>query len=88
MASTPAPSPNQVATAAADTTHPVAGLRAVAALRRLTETLELAQVEAALRAGMSWTQIANHLGVTRQAVHKKYAKRVAPGLAPTRRSTR
>ncbi|WP_103062800.1 hypothetical protein [Actinomyces qiguomingii] len=88
MASTPARPPDQVASAAADTTHPVAGLRAVAALRRLTETLELAQVEAALRDGMGWAEIATHLGVTRQAVHKKYAKRVAPGLAPARRSTR
>ncbi|WP_199912619.1 MULTISPECIES: hypothetical protein [unclassified Actinomyces] len=77
-----------MAAAAADTTEPTTGLRAVAALRRLTETLELAQVEAALRAGMGWTEIANNLGVTRQAVHKKYAKRVEPGLAPTRRRNR
>ncbi|PHP52141.1 hypothetical protein [Actinomyces ruminis] len=88
MVASTTPSPDQVATAAADTAHPVAGLRAVAALRRLTESLELAQVEAALHAGMSWTQIANHLGVTRQAVHKKYAKRVEPGLAPTRKRSR
>ncbi|MBE6481989.1 MAG: hypothetical protein E7Z94_06380 [Actinomyces ruminicola] len=88
MDSTTTPLPDQVAAAAADTTNPVAGLRAVAALRRLTETLELAQVEAALRAGMSWTDIASSLGITRQAVHKKYAKRVVPGLAPTRRSNR
>ncbi|WP_420896470.1 hypothetical protein [Actinomyces naeslundii] len=73
------------ATEAADTTRPEAGLRAVAALRRLTDTLELAQVEAALRSGMGWSEIASCLGVSRQAVHKKYAKRVQPGLAPTRR---
>lgn len=73
------------AAGAADTTCPEAGLRAVAALRRLTDTLELAQVEAALRSGMGWTQIADHLGVSRQAVHKKYAKRVSPGLASARR---
>ncbi|MDO4242563.1 MAG: hypothetical protein Q4C85_02145 [Actinomyces sp.] len=71
--------------AAVDTTSPLLGLRAVAALKRLTDTLELAQVEAALGAGMGWPDIAEALGVTRQAVHKKYAKRVAPGLAPTRR---
>lgn len=70
---------------AADTTHPEDGLRAVAALRRLTDALELAQVEASLRSGMGWSEIASHLGVSRQAVHKKYAKRVQPGLAPTRR---
>ena len=75
----------QVATitaAACDTTDPRTGLRAVAALRRLADSLELAQVEAALAAGLGWSQIAELLGVTRQAVHKKYAKRVAPGLAP------
>ena len=67
------------ATEAANTTRPEDGLRA------LTDSLELAQVEAALRAGMGWSEIASCLGVSRQAVHKKYAKRVQPGLAPTRR---
>lgn len=70
---------------AADDSDPVKGLQAIATLRQLTERLELHQVEAALRAGLGWTDIAEHLGVTRQAVHKKYAKRVEPGLAPTRR---
>ncbi|WP_136194401.1 hypothetical protein [Actinomyces procaprae] len=88
MGSSNTPAPDQVASAAADTADPAAGLRAVAALRRLTESLELAQVEAALRVGMGWTEIATHLGVTRQAVHKKYAKRVEPGLAPIRRRSR
>lgn len=74
-----------VASEAADITRPEDGLRAVAALRRLTDTLELAQVEAALRAGLGWAEIASHLGVSRQAVHKKYARRVQSGLAPTRR---
>ena len=73
------------ATEAADTTRPEDGLRAVAALRRLTDTLELAQVEAALRSEMGWSEIASCLGVSRQAVHKKHAKRGQPGLAPTRR---
>ena len=73
------------ATEAADTTRPEDGLRAVAVLRRLTDTLELAQVAAALRSGMGWGEIASCLGVSRQAVHKKHAKRVQPGLAPTRR---
>lgn len=74
-----------IAAAAADTASPAEGLRAVVALRRLADTLELAQVEAALRSGLGWPEIAEALGVTRQAVHKKYAKCVAPGLAPTRR---
>ena len=73
------------ATEAADITRPEDGLRAVAALRRLTDTLERAQDDAALRSGMGWSEIASCLGVSRQAVHKKYAKRVQPGLAPTRR---
>ena len=38
---------------AADTTRPEEGLRAVAALRRFTDTLELAQVEAAKADGVN-----------------------------------
>jgi Homeodomain-like domain len=52
------------------------GLAAVVALRRLAERLEDAQVERALRDGWSWSQVAEALGVTRQAVHKKHAKRL------------
>lgn len=66
----------RLAGAAADTDDTSRGLRAVAALRRLLETLELRQVEQALRRGVSWSDIAADLGVTRQAVHKKYAKRL------------
>ncbi|MFT4232489.1 MAG: hypothetical protein QM606_06925 [Leucobacter sp.] len=76
----------QVAEVAADTRDPRAGLRAVASLRALTERLELAQVEAALRAGMSWQDIAAALGVSRQAVHKKYARRIDPSIPVPRRS--
>ena len=75
-----------MAALAADTSDPRAGLRAVASMRALTEILELRQVEAGLRAGMSWQQIADALGVTRQAVHKKYARRIQPH--PTERKTR
>ncbi|SDD34673.1 hypothetical protein [Auraticoccus monumenti] len=71
---------------AADTEDPARGLRAVASLRVLTESLELRQVEAALRAGMSWAEVAEALGVTRQAVHKKYAKRIDPTIDVPRRS--
>ncbi|MEJ5913161.1 hypothetical protein [Pseudokineococcus sp. 1T1Z-3] len=66
----------QLAGEAADTADHSRGLRAVAALRRLLETLELRQVETALKSGASWSEIAADLGVTRQAVHKKYAKRL------------
>jgi DNA-directed RNA polymerase specialized sigma24 family protein len=53
---------------------PEAGLRAVAALRRLLERVEGVHVEAARQDGKSWQEIADELGVSKQAVHKKYAK--------------
>ena len=52
------------------------GLAAVVALRRLADRLEVEQVERALAEGWSWSLIAEALGVTRQAVHKKHAKRL------------
>jgi hypothetical protein len=52
------------------------GLEAVVALRRLLEMLEASQVENAYVAGWSWAQIAEVLGVSRQAVHKKHARRL------------
>jgi hypothetical protein len=58
---------------------PADGLAAVVALRRLADRLEDASVERALRDGWSWAQVAEALGVTRQAVHKKHAKRLAAG---------
>jgi len=65
---------------------PADGLAAVVALRRLADRLEDAEVEHALRAGWSWSQVAEALGVTRQAVHKKHAKRlVAAGVELRRR---
>jgi len=54
---------------------PAMGLRAVAALRELLERLEALQVGNARRQGWSWQKVAAHLGVTKQAVHKKYARR-------------
>jgi transcriptional regulator with GAF, ATPase, and Fis domain len=61
------------------------GLAAVVALRRLADRLEDAEVERALRAGWSWSQAAEALGVTRQAVHKKHAKRLADNGVDLRR---
>lgn len=72
----------ELASRAADLSDPRAGLKAIAALRRLTDTLELRQVEAALTAGLSWVDVADCLGVSRQAVHKKYRNRIRPDLAP------
>jgi predicted ArsR family transcriptional regulator len=63
------------------------GLAAVVALRALADRLEDAEVEHAMRAGWSWSQAADALGVTRQAVHKKHAKRlVAAGIDLRRRN--
>ena len=56
---------------------PFGGLASVVALRRLADRLEDAEVERLVRAGWSWGLIAEALGVTRQAVHKKHAKRLA-----------
>lgn len=56
---------------------PAIGLRAVAALRRLVEQLEFLQVQNARRQGWSWAEIAAAVGVSKQAVHKKHARRVA-----------
>lgn len=53
-------------------TDPATGLRAVAALHRLAERVEATHVAAARRAGWSWEQIGDALGVTRQSVHAKY----------------
>jgi DNA-binding NarL/FixJ family response regulator len=55
---------------------PDVGLRAVAALRMLTERLEIVQIENARRLGWSWQQIADRLGVTKQTVHRKYGRRL------------
>jgi hypothetical protein len=59
-------------------------LAGVVALRRLADRVEDAEVERALRAGWTWTQVAEALGVTRQAVHKKHAKRLAAAGASER----
>jgi DNA invertase Pin-like site-specific DNA recombinase len=64
---------------------PGEGLAAVVALRRLADQLESSEVERAIRQGWSWSRIAEALGVTRQAVHKKYAKRVEAAGIETRR---
>jgi DNA-directed RNA polymerase specialized sigma24 family protein len=62
--------------AAAGSTDPRVGLRAVVALRRLLESLEALQVQNARYQGWSWQEIADALDVTRQGVHKKHAGRM------------
>ena len=73
------------------TTHesprdPADGLAAVVALRRLADQVEDSEVERAVRDGWTWSLIAEALGVTRQAVHKKHARRLkAVGVEASKR---
>ena len=60
---------------ASSSADPGVGLRAVAALRQLLEQLEALQVQAARQQGWSWAEIATRLGVSKQAVHRKHARR-------------
>ena len=66
-------------TAAATTPSPEDALAAVVALRRLADRVEDDAVGRAVRSGWTWAQVAEALGVTRQAVHKKHAKRLGAG---------
>lgn len=64
---------------------PAEGFAAVLALRTLADRLEAGQVERAVLDGWTWADIATALGVSRQAVHKKHAKRLkALGLGTGR----
>ncbi len=60
---------------AASGPDPAQGLRAARELRELAERLEALQVGNAREHGWSWQEIAFFLGVSKQAVHKKYASR-------------
>lgn len=68
-----------------DPSDPDAAFASVVALRRLADRLELAAVNVAVRQGWSWTDVAAALGVSRQAAHKKFARRVErPDTRPTK----
>ncbi len=60
---------------AASGPDPAAGLQAARELRELAERLEALQVANARKHGWSWQEVAVFLGVSKQAVHKKYAGR-------------
>ena len=51
---------------------PAVGLRGAASLRALVDAVEELQVRRARDLGWSWQQIAEPLGISRQAAHKKY----------------
>ncbi|HEX2030718.1 MAG TPA: helix-turn-helix domain-containing protein [Actinomycetota bacterium] len=59
----------------ASSKDPAVGLSAVVSLRVLLESLEELQVRNARALGWSWEQIGHALGVTKQAVHRKYGRR-------------
>jgi hypothetical protein len=54
---------------------PIKALAAVAELRRQAERLEAVQVRRARAQSLPWIRIAEALGVSKQAVHKKYGGR-------------
>ena len=53
------------------------GLAAIVALRRRLDGLESVHVERALEQGWSWSRVGRALGVTKQAVHRRHARRRA-----------
>lgn len=60
--------------AVAEGADPADGLQAVVVLRRITDRLEETHVWAARAQGWTWQEIGDALGVSRQAVHKKYGR--------------
>ncbi|MGE4570537.1 MAG: helix-turn-helix domain-containing protein [Gammaproteobacteria bacterium] len=52
---------------------PAEALATVSSLRMVAEKLERSAVKEALLQGWTWAQIAESLGVTRQAAHKRHA---------------
>ncbi|MGH7762680.1 MAG: hypothetical protein ACREOY_14895 [Candidatus Dormibacteraceae bacterium] len=64
---------------------PANGLAAASALRAIADRLEDSEVERAMRSGWTWSQVAEALGVTRQAVHKKHLRRLLMAQIALRR---
>ncbi|PWV50258.1 MULTISPECIES: hypothetical protein [Nocardiopsis] len=60
---------------AMDGDDPLAGLDAVVRLRGETERAEAVLVRRARNEGATWARIAEVLGVSKQAIHKKYGGR-------------
>ena len=57
--------------------EPSDALAAVVALRAMADQLERKAVRQAIEDGWTWTQVAEALGVTKQAAHKKHAGSLA-----------
>ncbi|GAB3605406.1 sigma factor-like helix-turn-helix DNA-binding protein [Conyzicola nivalis] len=60
--------------AGADSDDPIEALRAIAKLRTELDRVEAIAARRARNAGAPWQLIALALGVSRQAVHKKYGR--------------
>lgn len=60
--------------AGAGSDDPIEALNAIAELRKELDRVESATVRSARNRGASWQLIAIALGVTKQAVHKKYGR--------------
>ncbi len=58
----------------ADSQDPIAALRAIARLRKELDRAEAIAVRRARNANAPWQLIALALGVSKQAVHKKYGR--------------
>ena len=56
---------------------PEEALAAVVALRLMADRLERQAVKKALSQGWTWAQIAEALGVTKQAAHKRHASSIS-----------
>ena len=61
-------------TAQAGDDNPLAALHAVSEMRTELDRHEATLVRRARNLGMGWQMIATALGVSRQAVHKKYGR--------------
>lgn len=62
--------------------EPLDGLRAVVEMRNELDTAEARHVQGALHEGRSWAQIADALGISKQAAHKRHARRIRAGAVP------
>ncbi len=60
--------------AGADSDDPIQALKAIARLRKELDRVEAVAVRRARNANASWQFIALALGVSKQAVHKKYGR--------------
>lgn len=67
----------RLARQAATAPQPAQALGAIAALRGCLDALEAKHVDAALQEGCSWRMVAEALGVSRQAAHRKHTARMA-----------